>query len=58
MVYLHMTPFRALDPEPFNAAFAGWAAGLSGRIHGMVVALDGKMVRGSKAGGTPPLHLI
>ena len=52
------TVFRALDPEPFNAAFALWAADLSGRIDGMVVAVDGKTVRGSKAGGTTPLHLI
>lgn len=50
--------FRALDPEPFNAVFAEWAAHLSGRIDGMVVAVDGKTVRGSKAGGTTPLHLI
>jgi predicted transposase YbfD/YdcC len=52
------TVFRVLDPEPFNAAFAQWAAGLSGRIDGLVVAVDGKTVRGSKAGGTAPLHLI
>ncbi len=50
--------FRALDPEPFNAVFAQWAAELSGRLDGMVVAVDGKTVRGSKAGGTTPLHLI
>lgn len=52
------TVFRALDPEPFNAVFAQWAGELSGRIDGMVVAVDGKTVRGSKAGGTTPLHLI
>ena len=52
------TVFRALDPEPFNAAFARWACELSGRIDGRVVAVDGKTVRGSKAGGTTPLHLI
>ena len=52
------TVFRALDPEPFNAAFVQWAANLSGRIDGMVVAVDGKTVRGSKAGGMTPLHLI
>jgi predicted transposase YbfD/YdcC len=52
------TVFRALDPEPFNAVFAQWAAKLSGRIDGTVVAVDGKTVRGSKAGGTTPLHLI
>lgn len=50
--------FRALDPEPFNAVFAQWAAELSGRLDGMVVAVDGKTVRGSKAGGATPLHLI
>lgn len=52
------TVFRALDPEPFNVVFAQWAADLSGRIDGRVVAVDGKTVRGSKAGGTTPLHLI
>ena len=39
----------------FNAQ---WAADLSGCIDGRVVAVDGKTVRGSKAGRTTPLHLI
>jgi len=52
------TVFRALDPEPFNALFAQWAGELGGRIDDTVVAVDGKTVRGSKAGGTTPLHLI
>jgi len=50
--------FRALDPEPFNVVFAQWAAELGGYIGDRVVAVDGKTVRGSKAGGTTPLHLI
>ena len=41
-----------------NAVFAQWAADLSGCIDGRVVAVDGKTVRGSKAGRTTPLHLI
>ena len=52
------TVFRALDPASFNAVFAQWAADLSGCIDGRVVAVDGKTVRGSKAGRTTPLHLI
>ncbi len=52
------TVFRALDPEEFNAAFAAWASGLAARIGGMVVAIDGKTARGSRAGGETPLHLI
>jgi len=52
------TVFRALDPEPFNALFAQWASQLGGSIDGAVVAVDGKTVRGSRAGGTTPLHLI
>lgn len=52
------TVFRALDAEAFNTVFAQWATELSGNIDGTVVAVDGKTVRGSKAGGTTPLHLI
>ncbi len=52
------TVFRALEPEPFNTVFAQWASKLSGRIDGAVVAVDGKTVRGSKAGAMSPLHLI
>ena len=50
--------FRMLDPEPFNTVFAQWAAELGGYIGERIVAVDGKTSRGSKAGGTPPLHLI
>lgn len=50
--------FRALDPDEFGRAFATWVGGLSGRVDGAIVAIDGKTVRGSKAGGTSPLHLI
>ena len=55
--------FRAPDLEGFNAAFAAWTSGLAERIGGMVVAIDGKTARGSRAGGetlidTPePRHL-
>ena len=52
------TVFRALDPEPFNAVFAQWASQLGESVGGHIVAVDGKTVRGSKAGGTTPLHLI
>ena len=52
------TVFRLLDTEPFNKAFGQWAGQLSGSLEGKVVAIDGKTSRGSKAGGTTPLHLI
>ena len=52
------TVFRLLDPEKFSTAFAQWAAGLAGRVAGLIVAVDGKTMRGSKAGGETPLHLI
>ena len=52
------TVFRAPDPEEFSAAFAAWTSGFAARIGGMVVAIDGKTARGSRAGGETPLHLI
>lgn len=50
--------FRVLDPDEFGRAFATWVAGLSGQLDDTIVAIYGKTVRGSKAGGTSPLHLI
>ncbi len=50
--------FRQLDPVAFSKAFSDWARGLGGRISGCIVAIDGKTVRGSKAAGGNPLHVI
>ena len=52
------TVFRALDPEAFGEAFARWAAEAVGDLGGRTVAVDGKTMRGSKAGGVAPVHMI
>ncbi len=46
--------FRALGPEAFGEAFTRWAAGLRGDLGGRAVAVDGKTMRGPKAGGMAP----
>ncbi len=48
------TVFRAPGPE----AFARWVAEPVGDLGGRTVAVDGKSMRGSKAGGVAPLHMI
>lgn len=50
--------FRQLDPTAFSGAFSKWALTLGTRFGGQIVAVDGKTSRGSKAGGTEPLHMI
>ena len=50
--------FRQLDPLAFSGAFSNWALSLGTRFEGRIVAIDGKTSRGSKAGGTEPLHMI
>src|SRR5438128_4294861 len=51
--------FRLLEPEPFEAAFAKFAAAFAGTLTG-VVAIDGKALRGAYERGrkTSPLHLV
>lgn len=51
--------FRQIAPEPFEAAFSGFAAAFAGALEG-VVAIDGKALRGAYERGrkTMPLHLV
>jgi predicted transposase YbfD/YdcC len=46
-----------LDPEAFQQAFLKWLQGLRKEL-GNVIAIDGKTLRGSKAGGVKPLHIV
>lgn len=39
-----------LDPDAFRAAFMSWTAGIAERMETEVIAVDGKIVRGSKDG--------
>jgi hypothetical protein len=48
--------FRRLDPDRFEAALARWLRARAGA--GGHVALDGKALRGSAAGGLPGVHLL
>jgi len=50
--------FRQIDPAAFSAAFSEWSLGLAKHVAGTVVAVDGKMVRGSKSRDGDPLHVI
>ena len=49
--------FRVLDPMAFESCFREWIGGRVGVVKD-IIALDGKTVRGSKDGATPPLHLV
>jgi predicted transposase YbfD/YdcC len=51
--------FRLIAPEPFEAAFARFAAAFAGSLKG-VIAIDGKAVRGAYERGrkSTPLHLV
>jgi predicted transposase YbfD/YdcC len=51
--------FRLITPEPFEAAFAKFAASFAGALTG-VVAIDGKALRGAYERGckATPLHLV
>lgn len=46
-----------LDPSAFQKAFLKWLKGLRKSL-GNVIAIDGKTLRGSKAGGVKPLHIV
>ena len=46
-----------LDPEAFQQAFLKWLQGLRKEL-GNVIAIDGKTLRGSRAGGVKPLHIV
>lgn len=51
--------FRRLEPQPFEAAFARFAAGFRTKLKG-VVAIDGKALRGAYTRGAraSPLHMV
>ena len=46
-----------IDPQAFQDAFLEWLRGMRKSLKG-VVAIDGKTLRGSKAGGNKPLHIV
>lgn len=48
-----------LNPEEFSQAFTRWVCSL-GDLHDDIVALDGKVMRGTldKANGNPAIHLV
>jgi predicted transposase YbfD/YdcC len=52
--------FCALEPRAFEACFRCWVQALAKALHGEVVAVDGKSVRGAlgKAMQGTPLHLV
>ena len=52
--------FAMLDPEAFHRCFLGWMAAISQVTSGMIVAIDGKTLRGSydTASNTPALHMV
>ena len=48
--------FRALDRDAFEAALAAWVRGR--QADGDAIALDGKALKGSRAGEVPGVHLL
>jgi predicted transposase YbfD/YdcC len=50
--------FDRLDPQAFQACFRHWVQALAERLGVKQVAIDGKALRGSAAGGLGPLHLV
>lgn len=52
--------FAALDPVGFETCFAGWVRAVATATSGQVVALDGKVSRGShdRRAGRPALDLV
>jgi hypothetical protein len=49
--------FRLLDPKPFEKRFRRWVSGVLPALAG-TVAIDGKTVRGSGAGGETAIHMV
>jgi predicted transposase YbfD/YdcC len=52
--------FAALDPEAFQACFLGWVRAVAPGTAGQVVPIDGKALRGARAGGAgqAALHMV
>ena len=47
-----------IDPVAFRAAFTAWATAALPDLAGEQVCVDGKTVRGSRAGENPAVHLV
>jgi len=51
--------FSAIDSEQFECCFIQWVSSLARLSPKEVVAIDGKTIRGAKAGGKPsPVHMV
>jgi hypothetical protein len=50
--------FRRIDAAAFEAAVARWVRGHLGPGDARHLALDGKVMRGSRDGATPAVHLV
>jgi hypothetical protein len=51
--------FAALDPEEMEKGFVAWVGSIAKLTAGEVVAIDGKALRGSYAGGKKPIvHMV
>jgi hypothetical protein len=50
--------FDRLDPEEFQACFRDWMQALHEALGLSQIAIDGKTLRGSGAGGNKALHLV
>jgi predicted transposase YbfD/YdcC len=50
--------FAALRPDAFHEAFLAWAAVAADRLKVKQIAVDGKALRGSRAGACPALHIV
>ena len=50
--------FDRLDPQAFQAGFRAWMQALHEALGLCQIAIDGKSLRGSGAGGRPMLHLV
>ena len=50
--------FSLLDAKGFEACFIGWMQQLCPALHGQLVSIDGKSVRGSHDAGLGRVHLV
>lgn len=49
--------FRVLDPKQFEQSFRRWVGSVATALSG-TIAIDGKTVCGSAAGGSSPIHMV